>query len=165
VNVTSPFDKELADLSKKLNGTFVFYGRERLLLAKRQSAQDANAGKAGAPAAAARAEAKAGAGYVAPSDLVRESQEEDFDARKLKDEELPEAMRAMTPEQRQAYLETKAKERAALQARIKELAAKRAEFVKQAMAERKLDDSRSLDRALRDTVKEQARAQGFQGGK
>jgi hypothetical protein len=165
VNVATPFDKDLAELSGKLNGTYIFYGRERLLVAERQSAQDANAGAAGAPAAASRAEAKAGAGYVAPNDLVGKLADKDFDLSKVKDEELPEALRKLDPEARRAYLETKAKERADLQAKIQDLASKRAAFVKKVMDERQLDDSQSLDRVLRDAVREQAKASGFQGGK
>ncbi|MDJ0521003.1 MAG: vWA domain-containing protein [Planctomycetota bacterium] len=161
VNVATPFDKRLAELSGKLNNTYVFFGKERVVRESRQRAQDANAKKAGAPAAAQRAEAKAGAGYAAPGDLVGRLKDAAFDAGELKDEELPEAMRKLSPEERKAYLVKKAEERTKLQAEIKELSAKRAAFVKKAMADQKLDDSRSLDRALRDAVKEQAKAAGF----
>ncbi len=161
VNVVTPFDKKLAALSGKLNKTYVFYGRERLERESRQKAQDANATKAGAPAAAQRAEAKAGSGYAAPGDLVGRLKEKDFDAGKLKTEELPEPMRKLSPDERKAYLAEKAAARAKLQEEIKALSAKRAAFVKKAMAEQKLDDSKSLDKALRDAVSEQAKAEGF----
>ena len=76
-------------------------------------------------------------------------------------DELPEEMRSMDAAARKAYVATKAAERASLQTRIKELSAKRAGFVKKKMAEGKLDDSRSLDRALRDAIRSQATKKGF----
>lgn len=162
VSVKTPYDDKLALLSSKLNKTYVFYGKQRKLRESRQVAQDSNAGKVGAPAAAARALAKAGSNYAAPDDLVdRLNKDKDFKPSELKDEELPEAMRAMTADQRKAYLAEKAAARAKLQAEIKELSAKRNAHVKKAMAEQNLDDSKSLDRVLRDAVKEQAKAEGF----
>lgn len=161
VNVTSPFDAELAKLSARLNATYVFWGRQREVREKRQSAQDANARQAGAPAAAARAETKAGAGYVARGDLVDRLEEKGFDPGKLAKEDLPEALRALDGAQRRSWLEAKARERATIQARIQELAARRAAFVREKMAEEALDDSRSLDKALRDTVRTQAKEKGF----
>jgi hypothetical protein len=162
VNVETPFDKELAELSSRLNGTYVFFGREREVAAERQAAQDENAKKAGAPAAAARAEAKAGALYRAPQDLVEKLKDEAFDLDEVADEELPEELRKLDAEGRRAWLEARAKERAALQARIQELGAQRAAHVRKVMEEQRLDDSRSLDRALRDAVREQAARKGFE---
>ncbi len=161
VSVKTPFDKELAALSVKINTTYVWYGRDRLVRASRQKKQDGNAAAAGAPAAAQRAEAKAGSGYAAPGDLVRRLAEKDFDAGKVADAELPENMRKMTGDERQAYLAEKAKQRAALQAKIQDLSKKRSAFVKKTMDEQQLDDSKSLDKVLRDAVKEQAKAEGF----
>jgi len=161
VTVTTPLDAKLAELSGKLNRTYVFAGAERLEREERQREQDANATKAGAPAAAQRAEAKAGRGYAAPGDLVDALKKGELDAAELKDAELPEVMRAMTPEQRTAYLAEKAEARAKIQAEIQALSAERAAYVKKVMSEKQLDDSKSLDKALSDTIKEQAKAQGY----
>jgi hypothetical protein len=162
VNVTTPYDKELTELSGQLNGTYVFYGVERLAAKKRQAAQDDKAKEAGAPAAAQRAEAKAGKLYKAPKDLVGRLDDEGFDLGEVADEDLPAALRELDAAGRKAYLEKKAAERARIQARIKELSAKRAAHVKKVMDEKQLDDKRSLDRALRDAVREQAARKGFQ---
>ena len=162
VNVASPFDKELAELSGKMNGTYVWYGREALERKERQDAQDRNADAAGAPAAAARAEAKAGLAYAPTADLVLRLKEAGFDPAKLTAAELPPEMRDLAPDARRTWLEARAKERATLQARIQELAAKRAAFVRRAMEEQGLDDSRSLDKALRETVRSQAKERGFE---
>jgi len=162
VAVATPFDQELAELSGKVNSTYVAYGRDAEENARRQVAQDANAASAGAPAAAERAAAKSGLLYRNSAwDLVDKSEEEGFDLAKVADEDLPEAMRAMTLEQRKAFLEQKKAERKAIQERIKDLAAKRDAFVKEEMAKQQLDDTKALDRALKDAIREQAAAAGF----
>jgi len=165
VSVKSPFDARLAALSQKLNGTYVFYGRARKERADRQKKQDGNAAATGAPAAAERAEAKAGAGYVAPRDLVARLTEKEFDVGKVATKDLPAAMRKMDAAQRRAFLAEKAKQRAALQAQIQTLAKQRRAFVKKAMAAQHLDDKASLDRVLREAVKQQAEAEGFRSAK
>ncbi len=162
VAVATPFDAELAELSEKLNTTYVAYGRDAPAALERQSAQDANAAGAGAPAAAERAEAKAGRLYRnATWDLVDRMGEEGFDLAKVPPEELPAEMRTMTLEERKAHLEKKKAERAGIQARIQELAKGREAYVATEMSKRHLDDSQAFDRALEDAIREQARAKGF----
>ncbi|MFO0931312.1 MAG: vWA domain-containing protein [Planctomycetota bacterium] len=161
VAVATPFDAELADLSGKLNRTYLAYGDKGQEALGRQSAQDANAAPS-APAAAARAASKAGGLYDNRGwDLVDRSREEGFDLDKVPVEELPEEMKAMTPAQRKAHLEAKTAERAAIAAKVKDLDAKRRAYVQAEMAKKGLDDSKALDRAIRDAVREQAAAAGF----
>lgn len=161
VHVVTPYDKELIRLSGSLNGTYVFFGKKSKEARARQSAQDANAVGAGAPAAAERAEAKAGRLYRNAADLIDRMKDKDFDLEEVDAADLPPAMQSLDAAGRKAYLEKKEKERAALQARIKELGEKRAAFVRRQMESQKLDDSRSLDRALRDALREQAGQRGF----
>jgi hypothetical protein len=151
VAVASPFDKDLEDLSKRLNGTYLAYGGRAAEGKARQTAQDANA--AGAPAAGAeRAASKASRLYDNSAwDLVE-----------VPEAELPEEMRKMTAEQRAAHLASKAREREELQAKVKELDTKRRAFVAEEIAKQGLDDSKALDRVLRETIREQAGAAGFE---
>ena len=162
VAIVTPYDKELATLSSEINKTYVGYGRLRAEALRRQTAQDANASGAGAPAAAERAEAKAGKLYRNSQwDLVDKMEEEDFDLAAIPEEDLPEELRKLEPKDRLAYLETKKAERAAIQAKVKELSAKRQAFLQEEMAKQQLDDTKALDRALKDAVREQATANGF----
>ena len=162
VSVVSPYDKDLEELSKKVNSTYLGYGDKAKDAQARQSLQDGNA--AAAPASgAARAEAKASGLYDNASwDLVDKSAETGFDLAKIPAEDLPAEMRAMTLEQKQAWIETKKKERVEIQGRIHELAAKRTEFVRGEMEKHGLDDSKALDKVVRDAIREQAGAKGFQ---
>lgn len=167
VAIITPFDKELAELSVELNKTYVAYGdrAEVQKLVARQSKQDANAAKAGAPAAAERAKAKSGRLYRnATWDLVDKMEEKDFDLAKIPVKELPEAMQKMTLEERKAFLLSQKNTRLAIQAKVKALSAKRDAFVKAEMKKQKLDDTKALDRALRDAIREQAANKGFTFG-
>ena len=161
VAVVSPFDKDLEELSKKINTTYVGYGKDAREARDRQSAQDGNA--AAAPAAgASRAEAKAGALYDNSGwDLVDKSSQPGFDLTKVAVEDLPEEMRKMTLEEKTAWIATKKKERAEIQTKIRDLAEKRRAFVKSEMDKQGLDDTKALDKVVRDAIREQAGAKGF----
>jgi hypothetical protein len=162
VVVATPFDKELQDLSGKVNVTYVGYGRLAKAGEERQRAQDANAAGAAPAAAADRAQSKASGLYSnAGWDLVDRSKEKDFDLAKVSDEDLPEEMKKMTLEQKRAHLDAKSAEREQIQARIREVSAKRAEFVKAEMANKGLDDGKALDRAIREAIHEEAAEKGF----
>lgn len=163
VAVATPFDEELARLSREINRTYVGYGEVAEAARERQVAQDANAASAGAPAAAQRAAAKAGRLYRNASwDLVDRMDEEGFDLSQIPEEALPEELREIEPTARLAWLERKKAEREAIRDRIRELAEAREAFVREEMAKRKLDDSKSLDRALEDAIREQVAHGGFE---
>jgi len=163
VAIRTPYDKELAELSAKVNQTYVAYGKKAELSRERQSAQDANAASAGAPAAAERAKAKAGRLYRnAAWDLVDRMEEEGFDLASIPDEELPEALRGKTLEAKKAWLQERKQERVQIQTRILELSKKRDAHVRAEMEKRHLDDTKALDRVLRDAIREQAAKKGIQ---
>jgi hypothetical protein len=163
VAVTTPYDAELAKLSAEINKTYVAYGSIAKEAVKRQVAQDANAEAAGAPAAAERASAKAGGLYRNSAwDLVDRMGEEGFDLDAIPVKDLPEEMQEMKPDARLAYLQKKKADRAAIRARIQELTKQRDAFVRAEMDKKQLDDSRALDRALKDAIREQAARAGFE---
>ena len=119
--VATPHDKDLAELSGKLNRTYVFYGKDRAALAENQKAQDDNAAKAGAGVAAARGQTKAEALYRNDFDLLdRMKGDKAFDVKKLADAELPDELKKLKPEEREGYLKKKGEERDAVQKQIQE---------------------------------------------
>ena len=87
-----------------MNQTYLCYGKEGKDKASNQVAQDANAAKLGAPVSAARAQSKATGVYNCEAwDLVdRMKNDAKFDIKKLPLDELPEAMKKMTPEDAEA---------------------------------------------------------------
>ncbi|HYE21290.1 MAG TPA: vWA domain-containing protein [Tepidisphaeraceae bacterium] len=163
VVVASPFDKELTDLSGKLNTTYVGYGRQREEKAAAQVANDATSGGFSAASAADRAVSKSSRQYDnAHWDLVDAQRNKDFDITKLKDEELPEEMRKMTPDQRKAHVDAKARERADIAKQIQDISAKRDAYVKEEVSKKGLDTNKAFDEAVRRSINEQAAKRGFQ---
>ena len=69
---------------------------------------------------------------------------------------------ALEPAARLPYLEKKKAERLKIQSRIKDLTEKRDAFVRAEMDKQQLDDSRALDRVLKDAIREQAAEGGFE---
>lgn len=171
VAVKTEFDAEILKLGNELNKTYVAYGREGKDRAANQVAQDDNAAKApaapeAAPVAAlARAQSKAGALYRNSAwDLVdRMKDDKNFDVKKLKDEDLPDELKKLSPSDREAYVKKKAEERADLQKKIADLTAKRQKKVDEELAKQpKSDTEKALDEAIRGVVRDQARAKGFE---
>jgi len=162
VVVATPFDKELAELSGKLNTTYVGYGAAAKEAAANQQAQDANAAKLNAPTAADRAVSKAQRQYDnARWDVVDAVKNRGVKLDELKDEQLPEEMRKLDAAGRQAYVEQKAKERADVQKQITDLAAKRAQYVKEETSKKGLTGDKAFETAVRESVVKQAEKQGF----
>ncbi|KPK86627.1 MAG: hypothetical protein AMJ81_00760 [Phycisphaerae bacterium SM23_33] len=162
VAVNTPFDKRLTELGAKLNTTYVAYGNGGGGGRANQALQDSNALKAGAPAAAERAAAKSTLLYRnAGWDLVDAVRDKKVDLAKLKDEELPEPMRKMTPEQRKEYVEKQLAERARIQKEIQDLNAKRQAHVKAEMEKQGLSEAKAFDAALRAAIRAQAEAKNF----
>jgi len=162
VVVTTQYDKKLAELGAKLNKTYVAYGKGGAAGAALQTAMDSSAASVNAPAAAGRAVAKSTGLYRNTGwDLVDAAKEGKVEVEKVAEKDLPENMRKMTPEQRKQHVAEQAKNRAAIQAKIQKLSAKRDAEVKAKMAEKGLDESKSMDAALRAAVREQARKKDF----
>ncbi len=165
VVVRTPMDDELNALSGKLSNTYVAYGsaEKRKELKDNQLRQDANAAQTPG-AAAPRAQAKAGGLYRNDAwDLVdRMKNDKNFDVKKLKDEELPEEMKKMTPEEREAYIKKKMAEREAIQKKINELAAKRQQYINEQMKKNPSAADKAFDAAMRGALRRQAAAKGIE---
>jgi von Willebrand factor type A domain len=164
VVVATPFDQQLNELSGKLNTTYVGYGRQRAEKLAQQSLNDQQSAHYSLSSAADRAGAKASAQYDNSNwDLVDAAKNnKDFDVKKLKEEELPDEMRKMTPEARVAFVETKSKERAEIAKQIKELSGKRDAYIKEEVQKKGLDTNKAFDEAVRKSIMEQGARKGFE---
>lgn len=157
VAIATPFDQELGDLSDKLGGTVVGFGDAR----RREALARAEGGaKEYAPAPKAdRAVAKAASLRHSEDDLVDAIREKRVKLEELKEEQLPEELKKMTPEERKAHLEKKAKEREELRAKIVELSKKRDEFLAEEQRKRGAKDS--FDSSVLEALSEQAGKKGI----
>jgi hypothetical protein len=163
VAIATPMDKKLAELSAKLATTYVCYGKKGGDKARNQLAQDQNAAVAGTGVAAERALSKANGIYRCEDwDLVdRLKSDPKFDIRKVPADELPEAMRKLTPDQRVAHVQKLTSERAALQKTILALSAQRTAFINEEMRRNPNAANRAFNTAIRATLREQAKSKGI----
>ena len=163
VVVNTPFDKELSDLSTKLNTTYVGYGRQAQEKLAVQSANDVRSSSFGGASAADRAAAKSTAQYDnATWDLVdAQRKNKDFDVDKIPADQLPEEMKKLSVEQRKEYIAAKGKERDAIAKQIQELAGKRDAFIKEEISKKGLDTNKAFDEAVKRSINEQAGKRGF----
>jgi hypothetical protein len=163
VAIATPMDKDLVELGNELARTYVAYGKHGEAKAANQLRQDANAARTSAPVAAARAVSKTSALYRTDDwDLVdRTKRDPKFDVTKLAESELPESMRKMTPKQRAEYVKQKASDRANLQKRMDELNAKRNAYIREELKRQQAQGARTLDTAIRETIRVQAAGKGI----
>ena len=161
-HISAPQDAELERLGVQLNQTYVPFGRLGARGATNQQAQDANAKTAAAGAEVQRVAAKASVHYKNASwDLVDARRDAGFDLGRLKDEDFPEAMRAMDPVARKAYLDDKEKQRTELQARIRQLDKERAQYVQAEIRKKARSGAETLDSAIIGNVHKQAEKKNF----
>jgi hypothetical protein len=160
VDVKAPQDSMIMALGRQLNTTYLSYGSAGTARKEMQLKQDENA-LASAPAAMVqRSVAKASAGYSNEYwDLVDAKKGKKVSVAEMKAEELPEEMKKMSPQEREAYVEKKAAERAELQTKISQLNAERRKYV--AEEQKKLSGDNTLDKAVIDAVRKVAVKKGY----
>lgn len=154
--VDAPQDAEIAKLNEALNKTYVGYGPQGNAAVARQEAQDKNAAGMSAGSLATRAAAKASVQYDnAEWDLVDAKRK----GKKMADmpaAALPEPMREMKPEEREAFVAGKQKERDELQAKIGKLSKEREAFVATETKKRTAAGEKSMDDALIESARSKA---------
>ncbi|MEA2735253.1 MAG: hypothetical protein QOE14_1704 [Humisphaera sp.] len=168
IAIAAPQDAEIAELSTKLNGTYVPFGANGAEFSRRQLQQDAAASTAPAAAQAGapllRAQSKASSLYRNGSwDLVDAVvNEKTVKLEELKDADLPEVMRGMTPEQRKAHVDAQAKARTGIQDQIKSLSSEREKFIAEKRRESAAGGEKTLDSAILSAVGEQLKAKSYE---
>lgn len=160
--VDAPQDAELARLSQELNGTYLAYGRRGGEAAARQVAQDKNAQGMSAGSMSTRVAAKASAMYKNDDwDLV-DAKKEGKALAAVPAAELPAEMQKMNEAEREAFVGQKAKQRAELQERITKVSAERDRFVQDELKKRATDGTKTLDDALIESARAQAKKAAFE---
>jgi len=155
--IATPFDKELGELSDKLGGTVVGFGDARRKNALASAESGARAYEA--EAKADRAVAKAASPRHSEDDLIDALREKRVKLEDLKEEQLPEGFKKLTPDERKAFLEQKSKEREELRAKIVELSKKRDDFLAAELKKRGAKDS--FDSSVLEALSEQAGRKGI----
>ncbi len=129
-HVVAPQDKKIAELNEKLNQTYIPYGTQGEVAAKRQRDQDGNSGAVSLGLLAERIKSKVSSLYNnANWDLVDAIDTGAVELDEVKEAQLPAAMRVMTPEERKAHIQSSKEQRAALQNEISALSQARDQYV------------------------------------
>ena len=158
VALSTPFDEKMAALSAKLEGTGLAYGGGRKAARESGALAASVRGMASAPAAAERAEYKARAGFAGASDLASAVEEKRLALKDVKEDELPDALREVPADKREARLSEITAERKKLKGEMDGLAGERAAWLKKQTGAKRAD---SFDTRLVDALKVQAAKKGI----
>lgn len=166
VAIATPFDRELAELSAKMDETRLYYGSEEEKVKQRSkvAASDKLTAASSIASRARRATfnvSKSGeSNFLGEGELVDDVASGRVDISAIEERQLPAPLQAMAPAERKAVIEEKAGQRQALQAQIQAMAQKRSSYLKEKVAaEGGAKDS--LDEKIYSAVREQAAAKGL----
>jgi hypothetical protein len=134
VAIATPYDARINALSAKLNRTYVAYGPQGSAAMANQAAQDKNAASVHSMVDARKA------GKL----------------KKIKREQLPAAVRAMSKSQLDAYIDGKEKERKQLKKEILELSKKRTAYVSAEMKKQGKSEGKAFNTAIKRALRKQA---------
>ena len=161
VIIQTPYDDDIIILQKEINGTVIPYGPRALQKRTEDKTRQLSQVAAAAPAQASEmasylnkrakvsSEAVTGDGDLV-SDVAAGRQKLDA----LKNDELPDNLRAMAPEQRMDELNKQMQQRHALNQKLAALVAKRDKFVAE-QRDKAPPKASSFDRVVEDTLKAQ----------
>lgn len=166
VAVATPFDKKIADLSKQLDETRLFFGdaeQRRVLDAKHEASKKVHASasvSSRARRAAFNNSASGAMNLYGESELVEAVVAGKLDLDSMEEDAMPVELQALAPAARKATVARRAEERESLVDKIRDLAKDRDDFIA-AEIESKGGADDSLDEQLYDTVKRQTAELGL----
>ncbi len=166
VAVATPYDKKLAELSAKMDGTRLYYGNADEK-AKNQAKLDATSKlhslssvESQARRATFNASKSGAANLIGENELVDDVSKGRVDLSKIERDKLPAPMQALPPEEQQAVIQEKVRQRAELQQQIEELSRQRAEHINKEV-EKQGGAKDSLDQKLFGAMREQGEKKGL----
>jgi hypothetical protein len=155
--VRTPFDARLAKINTELADTTVAYGAARMQRETTRAADEVKALPAASAADRAGFGGKVGKGAAA-GDLIDDIKEKKAELSKLKDEELPDALRKLkTPKEREEYLKKVEGKRGELRKEAAELDKKRAAHIAEEMKKSKDKGKDSFDSSVLEMLRKQAK--------
>ena len=161
----TPFDSKMRELNRKMNETFIWYGNNSDKAANNQQAQDRNAAKMSDHAFAARMSAKIGHLYHhVHDDLIDAISHGVVKLDNMPVDKMPEALKKMTPEMREEFINTKIADRNRVRRLMAEVISQRHSFLQQKMSEQIGKEGKSpqvLGDALAKAVRSQTTQRGF----
>jgi Mg-chelatase subunit ChlD len=166
--ISTPYDARLAELASKIGGTYLAYGggegAEGEKFRKDNEARQAITEEkvmAAAPKAAQaeRAMNKAINSNAYANDLIQAIENETIKLEDVKEADLPDSLKKLSPAERKREVEKRVAQRKAIKAEIIELSKKRDEFIKAERA--KLGKQDGFDAAVSNALSEQMLRKGI----
>lgn len=160
--IEAPQDTRLRELNGSLNKTYIGFGGRGRAQKARQMRADASAAAASPGSLIQRAQAKAGGLYRNSSwDLVDAAKEKKVDLKTLPADQLPEEMRKLNPEEREAYVQKKQEKREKIQSEIQTLAKQREVYIAKERAKQAKDGATTFETAVQAMLGAQLQKRGF----
>jgi hypothetical protein len=161
-HIASPQDAEILRLGGELNATYLAYGEEGAESVARQAKADASSAKLSPKVALERAQLKSKKSYSNSNwDLVDAVDKDGKFLEKARDEQLPEALRGKTLEEKQKIVAGNAAKRGELQAQIARLEAERNKFLAAEAAKQRAAEPQSLETELMKSTRSVATKKGY----
>lgn len=160
--VAAPQDDRIAELSDRLNDTYIAYGasgKDRLMAKESSLSLAKGAGAAVMAERGAYQAAPAAARADASWDVVSALDSGAMQEKDIQEDQLPESLRAMSKADRDKYIAAKLAERKKITAEINALQAGRKAYL--AAQERKQASAATLDSAMISTIRRQASGRGY----
>ncbi|MET0064716.1 MAG: vWA domain-containing protein [Candidatus Thiodiazotropha sp.] len=161
-HISAPQDPRIAELNQALNETYIPYGVQGRSGKQRQLEQDANTLSIAPALLAKRAKSKAGSLYSNSQwDLIDATRENKLALEDLDEQELPEEMSGMNPQQRQAYVADKAAQRDLIKQEIAQLGKAREQFIAASKKQAAEAQAATVDDALVSSVRKQGQEKHY----
>jgi Mg-chelatase subunit ChlD len=160
VAIATPYDKDLGAINAELARSTVTYGDAKVRgagEAKKAEAEKLSAAPGGVGPAADRAGKIAKDGKVAAYDLIDAIKEKKVKLEDLKDDDLPDDLRKMKPEERKAHLAELEKKRDELTKKAGDLDKKRTEYLDKKLKEDKKGGKDGFDTQVVEMLRKQAK--------
>lgn len=159
VHIVTPYDDVIIRLNKRLNKTYVYYGRQGASNYQNQEVQDSNASGYSRGTAVTRTISKSKKIYNNKSwDLVDAEKEEDFDIKDVDKTQLSDELRKKNDKELKAHIDKLGKERKEIQKLIAENDAKRRTYIAN---NAKTNTSNELESVMIKAIKKQARNKNY----
>lgn len=160
--ISTPHDAKLAELAAKLGKTYITYGAlatQRTNIVRQSAAEVTITADASVAAQAERANNKALNTFSYDGDLLQEIENERIKLDEVREDELPNELKNLSPEARKKEVEKRLAERKQIRAEILELSKKRDEFI--AAERKKAGQQNGFDTAVAQALKEQLLKKGI----
>jgi hypothetical protein len=163
----TPYDDTIADLSRSLDATRIYFGdadHRREMEARADTAEEIY--RSAAPAAVAKrtifnSKAAGARNFTGSKELVHAVESGRQELAAIPKAQLPAELRPLSDAELAAHIADRSRERKALQARINELATKRQRFIEEQVKKEKDGGTASLDNQLYRCIQTQAAPKGI----